>query len=226
LKIVFKCKEFVIINKPVGMPSQSDQSGDVDAMSATAELLTSMGERGELWLIHRLDRVVGGLLVFARTKNSAAELSKLVAGGNLNKHYFAVCEGRADGGEMRDFIFKDPSVSRAYISDRMRRGFKEAVLTYSTKAVNGEALLHSLVDIELKTGRFHQIRAQFSSRKMPLVGDKKYGSRDALVKYPALFAYRLGFTLFGKKYLFDASPELSEYPWCEFPAELYSEVSS
>lgn len=212
IEIVFKCKDFVVVNKPSGMPSQSDPSGDLDAMSAASELLLSLGESGALWLVHRLDRVVGGLLVFARNKAAAAELSKIISESRLEKRYLAVCEGSAPGGEMSDFIFKDGG--KAFVSDRKRAGFKEANLSYvQLYEKDGK----TLVDIELRTGRFHQIRAQFSSRKMPLVGDKKYGSRDTKSRAPALFARGLSFEFKKQNYSFSLMPDWKAYPWNIFP---------
>ncbi len=213
LEIVFKNKEFVVINKPPLVPSQPDPSGDEDAMTKTAEMLKEMGERDKLWLVHRLDRVVGGLLVFARNQKVAAELSALAASGGIEKHYLAVCLGDAPGGEMRDFLYKDSLTKKAYVCQSARKGAKEAVLEYrKLSSQNGM----TLVEIDLKTGRFHQIRAQFSSRKLPLAGDKKYGSRDGKSKVPALFAFKLGFELFGKKYSFSAMPDCKKYPWSLF----------
>ena len=86
-KIVYKDENVAVIIKPVGMPSQSDPTGDKDAMTATSELLASQGENGALWLVHRLDRNVGGLLAFARNKKSAAELSKIIQNGIFSKKY-------------------------------------------------------------------------------------------------------------------------------------------
>ena len=97
-KIVFKNKNAVIIYKPPGIPSQSDLSGDPDALTLTSSLLATAGEPHELYLVHRLDRVVGGIMVLARNKKSAAALSALVSGEGIGKEYLAVVEGR-------DFIF-------------------------------------------------------------------------------------------------------------------------
>ncbi len=217
MEIVYLNKDFVIVNKPPTVPSQSDLSGDFDAMTLTSQILKSKGESDKLWLVHRLDRVVGGLLVFARNKEAAARLSSLVANGGLFKGYLAVVEGEATGGELVDFIYKDSVTGKAYVVKTERKGAKSAVLSYVPISVKDGK---TLVDIELKTGRFHQIRAQFSSRKMPLVGDKKYGSRDAKSKNPALFAYKLAFSLFGEDYSFEARPDFSLYPWNLFCEEM------
>ena len=217
MDIIFKNKDFVVINKAPLVPSQKDPSGDADAMSQTSEILKAEGESHKLWLIHRLDRVVGGLLVFARNEKSAAALSQMVASGNLFKGYLAVVEGEAQGGELCDYLYKDSLTNKAYVVKALRKGAKEARLNYAPISKKDGK---NLVDIELKTGRFHQIRAQFSSRKMSLVGDKKYGSRDGRSKHPALFAYKLAFSLFGKDYSFEARPDFSIYPWNLFSEEM------
>lgn len=222
IEILSLTKDYVIIYKPVGIPSQPDPSGDKDAMTATGELLSDMGEDNSLFLIHRLDRVVGGLLVFARNKKSAAILSSLVAGEGLKKEYYAVVCGVSPGGVMKDFLFKDQTLGKAFVTDRKRAGVKEAELEYTTlDTVSYNSSEISLVKIQLKTGRFHQIRAQFSSRKMPLIGDKKYGSRDFLAKTPSLFATKLSFEFNGKQIEATRLPDLDQYPWSLFKEEKY-----
>ena len=222
IEIISKTKDYVIIYKPQGIPSQSDPSGDKDAMSMCSQMLRQMGESDALYLIHRLDRVVGGLIVFARNKKSAATLSSLVAEHNITKEYFAVVEGRAEGGVMRDYIYKDATLGKAFVTDRKRSGVKEAELEYTTlDTVSIDNREISLVKVRLKTGRFHQIRAQFSSRKMPLIGDKKYGSRDFKAKLPSLFATRLAFDFNGNAVSESKLPDLSEYPWSLFEEEKY-----
>lgn len=222
IEIISIDKDYVIIHKPKGIPSQSDPGGDDDAMTLTSRLLREGGKTDTLYLIHRLDRVVGGLMVFARNKKSAAELSSLVAEHNFTKEYYAVVEGRAEGGTLRDYLYKDAALGKAFVTDRKRSGVKSAELDYvclGTVTQDDKEL--SLVKIQLKTGRFHQIRAQFASRKMPLIGDKKYGSRDFKSKTPALFATRLAFELFGRKVEEKRLPDLSEYPWSLFEEDKY-----
>ena len=219
VKILYKDKNAVVINKPSGMPSQSDPSGDKDAMSATWELLASLSEDSSLWLVHRLDRTVGGLIVFARNKKSAAALSLAVQSGGMEKRYLAVCHGIAEEGEYRDYLFKDSATGKAYAVKTERRGAKEAVLSAKRLAENDDM---SLVSVELMTGRFHQIRAQFSSRSHPLVGDKKYGSRDGVRRTPCLFSYRLSFELSGKRLTVLDMPDINEYPWNLFGADKYN----
>ena len=221
-KIVYKDANVIVIIKPVGMPSQSDPTGDPDAMSTTSELLRAKGEKSDLWLVHRLDRNVGGLLAFARNKKSASALSELIANGALTKKYVAVCHGEAEEGRYVDFLYKDTATSKAYVVKGERKGAKEARLSLNRL---GAADDKSLVFVELETGRFHQIRAQLSSRGNSLVGDKKYGSRDAKRRTPCLFSCELSFDLFGKKINVKALPDMNEYPWNLFSKECYERMS-
>ena len=219
VKIIHKTEDFIVVRKPVGMPSQSDPTKDPDVMSECSKILSESGETDGLWLVHRLDRNVGGLLVFARTKKAAAALSELAANGKMGKKYLAVAEGEVAGGEYRDYLYKDSATSKAYVVKSARMGAKEAVLNCSLVAFKEGK---SLVSVSLKTGRFHQIRVQLSSRKHPLVGDKKYGSRDPLSKNPALFAYELSFEIFGEKISVRALPPTEEYPWSLFASEIHT----
>lgn len=223
MEIVLKNSQYIIINKPVGMPTQPDPSGDPDAFGLTSEYLSGKGEPKDLWLVHRLDRVVGGLIVFARTKKTAAQLSMIVGGNGMLKEYLAVVEGDAKGGTMEDYIFKDAAKGKAFVVSGERRGAKHASLEYEVIGrCDTERGVRSLVKIKLHTGRFHQIRVQFSSRGMSLSGDGKYGSHDNKAKAPALFSSRLGFKLGGKEVMCKALPPINEYPWSLFDKECYS----
>lgn len=217
IEILYKDKDIAVIKKPVGMPSQKDPTGDADALSGTSAILASSGECPELFLIHRLDRGVGGLLVFARNKKTAAALSALVAERKMKKEYLAVARGEVSGGEYRDYLYKDAKQGKSFVTDRMRKGVKEAVL-YAEPIETGTAGsgIATLVHISLGTGRHHQIRVQLSSRKNPLIGDKKYGDSDRIAHTPSLFAAKLSFSLFGREYSFEALPDGSAYPWREF----------
>ncbi len=224
IDIISKTSDIVIIYKPSGIPTQSDTSGDTDAMTITAGLLRSLGESDALWLVHRLDRVVSGLVVFARNKKSAAELSSLVGGKGMEKEYLAVVEGDAPGGEMSDFIFKDAAKGKAFVVASGRKGAKPASLEYiSLACCDTERGRRTLVKIKLHTGRFHQIRVQFASRGLPLAGDGKYGSHDNKAKTPALFARRLGFEMLGKRTDVKIKPDTDQYPWSLFEKENYND---
>lgn len=151
-----------------------------------------------LYCVHRLDRAVGGVMVWARTPKAAAELSRQVQEKALKKAYFAVCSGipTPDTGEMRDLLFKDSVKQKSFAVSSFRRGVKEALLDYrvlQTAALNGSPA--ALVRVTLHTGRFHQIRCQFATRGHPLLGDGKYGKLDKQYdrKIQALYSYKLTF---------------------------------
>ncbi len=225
-RIVYKTPNFLVIYKPACTPSQSDKSGDADAMTQASDILRSSEEREELFLIHRLDRVVGGLMLLARNKKYAAILSSIVAQHELKKEYLAVVEGELDDGELVDFLYKDPTLNKSFITTKSRSGAKKAELRYRVidrATVNGRQV--SLLRIQLKTGRFHQIRAQFSSRGHSLLGDKKYGNKDSLARFPALFAARLCFEIQGEKTDVSLIPDTNSYPWSLFSKEKYEELS-
>ena len=127
------------------------------------------------YCVHRLDRAVGGLMVYAKNSKSAAKLSGIISNKQMEKQYLAVISGcpEEESGIMRDLLFKDSAKNKSYVVKRMRKGVKEAELSYSVLSKYDN---YSLVKIRLHTGRSHQIRVQFSSRGMPLLGDVKYGS--------------------------------------------------
>ena len=199
------------------MPVQPDPTADKDALSLTGEMLSEMGETSDLWLVHRLDRVVGGTVVFARNKRTAAALSELFSTQSTEKEYLAVVEGVAEGGVLEDFLYKDAAKGKAFVVDRKRAGVKEARLEYAPIATaDTERGVYTLVRVKLHTGRFHQIRAQLSHRGTSIVGDGKYGSHDNRAKMPALFSYRLSFSVFGRNYDIKKSPDKESYPWSLF----------
>ena len=123
---------------------------------------------------------------------------------------------------MRDFIYKDAALGKAFVTDKKRAGVKEALLEYSTlDYATADDKDCSLVRVRLHTGRFHQIRVQFASRSMPLLGDKKYGSRDFIAKTPSLFATRLSFEFKGRVIDVSCLPDTESYPWSLFDERNY-----
>lgn len=141
--------------------------------------------------VHRLDRVVSGLMVLARTKRAAGDLSRQIREGCFEKEYLAVCHGvpAEPAGTLRDLLARDANTHTTYVADAPGKDVQEAVLHYETVAVRDGL---ALVKIQLVTGRTHQIRVQFSSRGMPLVGDRKYGVSDDAAEI-ALWSHRLKF---------------------------------
>ena len=156
-----------------------------------------------------------------KKRESAAALSTVISDRGAVKQYLAIIEGDVPGGTLTDLVFKDAKKNKAFVVDRMRAGVKEAVLEYSiVEKIDTEKGVRSLVKVTLKTGRFHQIRVQFSSRGTPIAGDGKYGSHDNRSTYPALFSVRLAFELRGKKYDIKAMPDMNSYPWSIISSEV------
>ena len=222
MEILYKSKNAVVIYKEAGVPSQSDPSGDPDAMTLTSEHLRSLGENPNLWLIHRLDRVVSGLLVFARNKKYAAILSEYVKDRLLTKEYYAVVDGETVDATLENLIYRDPRAGKAFIVDKERKDVKRARLSYVTLATaDTEKGKKTLVYVTLDTGRFHQIRAQLSYTGHPITGDGKYGSHDNKAKKIALMASHLAVELPDEKIDVSRRPDLESYPWSLFSADDY-----
>ena len=192
MNIIYSDRELAVIIKPVGMDSEHQ---------VPAAITEKLG--GEIFPIHRLDLNVGGVMVFARTKQAAAQLAKLVQEGNLVKEYRALVHGVPPASETwQDFLFKDSRKNKVFVVKKERKGVKKASLEF-TRLTDADP---SLVHIRLHTGRSHQIRVQFASRGFPLVGDHKYGSRDEH-KEPALFSCRITFPWKGQERVFEAFPD-------------------
>lgn len=184
--------DYAVCIKPVGLDSEQQ---------VPALLRERLG--GEIFTLHRLDKNVGGVMVYARNKKAAADLSKAIAQGEMVKEYVALVHGTPPSeGDWEDLLFKDSRKNKVFVVKRQRAGVKAARLTYRCIRA-GEK---SLVRIRLYTGRSHQIRVQFSSRGYPLVGDHKYGSRDAATE-PMLFSCGITFPYKGQIRRFEALPE-------------------
>lgn len=192
MEILYFDKQIAVCIKPVGLDSEQE---------VPAELIRQLG--GECFPIHRLDKNVGGVMVYARTKSTAAALSKAVQDGAMVKEYVALVHGcPPESGDWNDLLFKDSSKNKVFVVKKERKGVKKARLTYNRLTGGKE----SLVRIRLFTGRSHQIRVQFSSRGFPLVGDHKYGSRDEKTA-PMLWSCALAFPVGEKTMHFEALPD-------------------
>ena len=205
IKILYSDRDIAVCIKPVGKDSEKDMP---------ALLQTKLGAK-EALCVHRLDMAVGGVMVYALSKKAAAGLSTQIAQREMKKEYLAIVQGAPEeaSGIMRDLMFKDKSKNKSYVVKRKRAGVKEAELEYEClEKQDGKSLVH----ISLRTGRSHQIRVQFSSRKMPLVGDVKYGSsyKDCPI---SLWSASLSFRhpVKGEPMSFHALPEAEHY-WKEF----------
>lgn len=226
VEILYKSENAVVIYKPHGIPAQPDPSGSADAMTLTRESLAELGEDSSLWLIHRLDRGVAGVMAFARNKRAAATLSELVKERQITKEYLAVVVGTPEAGEMTDFLYKDTRLSKAFVVKSKRAGVKSASLYCAPIATvrDGEAEI-TLVRVSLNTGRFHQIRAQLAARTHPILGDKKYGSRIPHREGIALAAYHLNISLDGERISVTRLPDTEKYPWSLFDPAAYERLT-
>ena len=192
MEILYSDREIAVCVKPVGLDSEAQ---------VPAALIDTLG--GQVFPIHRLDKNVGGVMVYARTKTAAAALSKAVQEGSIVKEYRAMVHGTPpESGDWEDLLWKDSAKNKVYAVKRERKGVKQARLEFN-RLSEGET---SLVHIRLHTGRSHQIRVQFSSRGFPLVGDHKYGARDDR-KEPMLFSCRITFPWKGQTLTFEKLPD-------------------
>ena len=192
MDILFENNHIVVCIKPVGMDSEH-------------EVPAALG--GEIYPVHRLDKNVGGVMVYARTKAAASDISRAIQNGTMVKEYVALVHGDPPPhGDWEDLLFKDSSKNKVFVVKKERKGVKKARLEF-TRLTDADP---ALVRIRLHTGRSHQIRVQFSSRGFPLIGDHKYGARDESPA-PMLFSCRITLPLFGKEMVFEAMPEWANF---------------
>ena len=193
MDIFYNTPDLVVCRKPVG----------VDSEHGLPELLArELG--GSFYPVHRLDLGVGGLMVFARNRKAAADMSGLIAQGKLQKEYLALVHGCPEEpeGRMEDLLWKDSRKNKVFVVKRPRAGVRPAALRYRVVKPGEE----SLVRVYLETGRSHQIRVQFASRGFPLVGDHKYGSRSRETQIH-LFSAALEFPWKGQQLRFEDRPD-------------------
>ena len=212
IEILYKDRDMLVCKKPAGVPSQQDPTGQEDMLSSLAKSYPSIK------LIHRLDTPTGGVMVFALTPKATAKLCTLVQDHEaFRKEYLAVLPAspEEDEGTFKDYLYHDKRVNKAFIAGSARKGSKEAILDYRVLAKTRDG--HTLVLVRLHTGRTHQIRVQFASRGLPLIGDGKYGSREKS-PYIGLWAYRLTFPhpITGACVSVFAKPDKNIAPWSYF----------
>lgn len=191
LNVVYEDNHLIVVVKPINVLSQSDITNDPDMLTLIKEYLKEKYHKpGNVYLglVHRLDRVVGGVMVFAKTSKAASRLSESIRNNSFHKEYLAICHGKVkEYDTFIDYLEKKDDFS-TIVTDKNHGKLSE--LSYELIDYNKEKDL-SLVKVNLKTGRHHQIRVQFSSRNHPLIGDNRYGNDSE--KEIGLFAYKLSF---------------------------------
>lgn len=212
MKILFEDKYIAVCLKPAGILSQNGDGEDM--ISLLNAYFEQNGEKAEAYPVHRLDKETAGVMVYAKSSKSAAALSKQIEQNTIKKHYYAVVKGSPEekSGVLKDLLFRDKQKNKSYSVKRMRKGVREASLEYEVVGENGG---YSMLDILLHTGRTHQIRVQFSSRKMPLYGDGRYGGGGGNL---ALFAHTLEFChpVSGERMVFSEKTDMTVDPWNMF----------
>ena len=220
MRVLFEDKYLLVCEKPVGIESQVSSSGKDDMITLLSQYRAEKGEDAYVGLVHRLDTMTGGAMIYSKREDMTGKLSALVQSGDYKKTYLAVIHGAPEEkeGEMRDLLYHDKQKNKSFVVAKKRAGVKEALANYrlleSVTREDGEIM--SLVEVELITGRTHQIRVQFASRKMPLVGDGKYGSRDNKATC-ALWSHKVEFVHPVTKKIIEVTSRPEDvYPWNMF----------
>ena len=202
LKILYEDNHIIVVVKPAGIPVQQDKTSDLDMLTIIKTYLKEKYNKpGNVYLglVHRLDRMVGGVMVFAKTSKAASRISEYIRQKNVKKRYLAIVNGKMDvtgkTEELKNYLIKNERLNMSRVVDKSVKGSKESILEYKVlknfKYNNRE---YSLVDIDLHTGRHHQIRVQFANIGHPLYGDIKYGNKiNKVGQNLALFSYYLSF---------------------------------
>ncbi len=214
LNVLFEDNHIIVVEKIVNVPSQADKTGDLDMLTIIKEYIKEKYNKpGNVYLglVHRLDRPVGGVMVFAKTSKAAARLSEEVRVKDFKKQYLVVVNGKLESakGSFEDYLLKNQKNNMSRVVKENTKNSKYASLDYEVLKYNEEIDL-SLVKVDLHTGRHHQIRVQFSSRNHSIYGDQKYGGRGH-GKQIALWAYSLSFThpINKKRMEFKVLPEVN-----------------
>lgn len=198
MNIQYEDQELLVVYKPAGLATQSARVTSPDLVSSVTRYLKG----APVYVVHRLDQPVEGLLVLAKTKQAAAGLSKQLQAGTLNKQYYALVYRGAEElpkeGILADHLWKNPQTQKAEIVTQASGKGKQAKLQYRVLAGKDDI---ALLDVRIETGRFHQIRAQLAHAGFPILGDQKYGTQTSMerskelgIKNVSLFAYALTFT--------------------------------
>ena len=217
LTIVYEDRSLLLCVKPVGVLSEDSENG-ASMPRLLRQHYAARHQPDYIATVHRLDKITGGLMLFSRQKAATGKLIAAVAEHRVEKEYLAVLRGHPaeKEAELTDLLFRDAAKNKSYVVKRMRKGVREAKLSYR---VLGETNELTLVRVRLYTGRTHQIRVQFPARGLPLLGDIRYGSKDANCS-AALWSYRLALThpVTGER-IDVIQPPPKQYPWDLFDCD-------
>ncbi len=221
IEVLYEDNHVLGVKKPANIPVQADNTNDLDLLTSGKKYLKEKYNKpGNVYLglVHRLDRPVGGAMIFAKTSKAASRLSESIRTKQVDKVYYAVLDGvpKKDNGTLIDYLYKNTKTNMVSVTDEAHG--KKSILHYNVLEVkNGK----TLVEIHLETGRPHQIRVQFASRNMPLVGDQRYNKNTKKVQI-ALWAVSLTFphpTTKERMTIHSDPPEI--WPWTEFEVKLW-----
>lgn len=202
LKILYEDNHIIVVIKKPGIPVQEDKTGDLDMLTIIKSYLKEKYNKpGNVYLglVHRLDRMVGGVMVFAKTSKAASRISEYIRQKNVKKRYLAIVNGKMPVSDksikLTNYLVKNERLNMSRVVTKDKKGAKEAILEYKVlKNFTFNDKIYSLVDIDLHTGRHHQIRLQFANIGHPLYGDIKYGQKvNKVGQNLALFSYYLSF---------------------------------
>ena len=194
LNVIYEDNHIIVVEKQPNIPSQADKTNEIDMLTIVKEYIREKYNKpGNVYigLVHRLDRPVGGVMIFAKTSKAASRLSESIRVKEVKKEYLAVVDGRFEKEKdiLEDYLYKDERNNMSKVVDKNKKNAKLAKLDYEVLKYN-EVKNLSLVKVNLYTGRHHQIRVQLANSKHSIFGDQKYGTRGNL-KQIALWAYKL-----------------------------------
>lgn len=217
---IYEDNHLLVVEKPVNIPVQEDRSQDKDVLTLLKEKIKVRDQKpGNVYLalVHRLDRPVGGVMVFAKTSKAASRLSDVIRRNKLDRSYLAVVKGKPNVKQQQlvHYLKKDRRKNIVHVVSPKQKHAKKAILEYDT--IRSSKNL-SLLSIRLHTGRSHQIRVQLSTIGLPILGDQKYGQEKTPGQQIALWAHQLSFphTTTKETMVFTANPPKS-YPWNIWP---------
>lgn len=222
VKVIFEDNKIIVVEKETGILTQSNHSGELDLLSSVKQYIKANSQKkGNVFvgLVHRLDRNVGGVIVFAKNSKSASRISEQIRNGDFKKEYLCVVQGivKKESDYLEDYLIKDTKNNFVKVSDKEKVGAKIAKLSYEVLSID-KVRSYSLLKIKLETGRSHQIRVQLSNIGHPIVGDLKYGSSIKL-KNEEIALWSQSISLIHpttkESMLFKSNPHRS-YPWSLF----------